>query len=84
MQWLLCDEVITVPDVAPCMRHNAQTLHQKLVISAWHLAHTTSASESSFSNCEFSPSLSSVTTNVWPRSSRNFLSPNSFSRQPVH
>jgi hypothetical protein len=42
----------------------------------------TSASTSSWSNLEFSPSLSDVVTRVWPWSSIHFLMPSSFSVVP--
>jgi hypothetical protein len=42
----------------------------------------TSASTSSLSNVEFSPSLSEVVMRVWPCSSIHFLSPSSFSVVP--
>lgn len=42
----------------------------------------TSASTSSWSNFEFSPSLSEVVTRVWPWSSIHFLRPSSFSVVP--
>lgn len=42
----------------------------------------TSASTSSFSNLEFSPSLSEVVTRVWPCSSIHLRIPSSFSVVP--
>ena len=42
----------------------------------------TSASTNSWSNLEFSPSLSDVVTNVWPCSSSHFRIPSSFSVVP--